>query len=167
MKRLNLVLTIALFFALFISYAQSGIIRGVILDENNVPLENVNISGDDGSGSVTNPNGFYEIKIASGREVTLVFTHLGHKRVEVKFNLKNGQELEFNPVMKTDVEQIATVVLNSSTRQKVDGVTSISPAIIRTIKGAQPGVEKYFKNASWRKYFQRIEHSVFRSRWKF
>ncbi len=145
MKPLNSLLTIALIFVAFISYAQSGIIRGVILDENNLPIENVNIKGNDGSGTTTNANGFYEIKISSDQEVTLTFTHLGHKRVEVKFNLKNGQELEFNPVMKTDVEQIATVVLNSSTRQKVDGVTSISPSIIRTIKGAQPGVENILK----------------------
>ncbi|MDP5081145.1 MAG: TonB-dependent receptor plug domain-containing protein, partial [Winogradskyella sp.] len=34
---------------------------------------------------------------------------------------------------------------NTNTRQSVDGVTSISPQMIRTIKGAQPGVENILK----------------------
>ncbi|NRB84893.1 MAG: TonB-dependent receptor, partial [Winogradskyella sp.] len=73
------------------------------------------------------------------------FKNLGHRRIVQKFLLKNGQELEFNPVMKVEAEQIATVVINSNTRQKVDGVTTISPNVIRTIKGAQPGVENILK----------------------
>jgi hypothetical protein len=59
--------------------------------------------------------------------------------------LKNGQALEFNPVMKVEVEQIAAVVINTNTRQSVDGVLSISPEILRTIKGAQPGIENILK----------------------
>ena len=47
--------------------------------------------------------------------------------------------------MMVEVEQIATVVINTNTRQSVDGVTSISPQMIRTIKGAQPGVENILK----------------------
>jgi len=78
-------------------------------------------------------------------EVTIEFTHVGHKRIVQKFQLKNGQEIEYNPVMLVEVEQIAEVVINTNTRQSVDGVTSISPRMIRTIKGAQPGVENILK----------------------
>ncbi len=135
---------LSLLFSL-LSFSQSAIIRGVILDENNNPINDVNIKASTGEGVASNENGFYELKIPFGVEVTLVFTHISHKRVEVKFNLKNGQELEFNPVMLVEVEQIATVVINTNTRQSVDGVTSISPQMVRTIKGAQPGVENILK----------------------
>lgn len=128
-----------------LSFSQSAIIRGVILDEDNNPIKDVNIKASTGEGAATNDNGFYELKIPFGVEVTLVFTHITHKRIEQKFNLKNGQELEYNPVMLVEVEQIATVVINTNTRQSVDGVTSISPQMIRTIKGAQPGVENILK----------------------
>src|SRR5690606_34100598 len=47
--------------------------------------------------------------------------------------------------MNTTIEQIATVVINSNQRQSVEGVTTISPEMIRTIKGAQPGVENILK----------------------
>lgn len=128
-----------------LSFSQSATIRGVILDENNYPISEVNIKASTGEGIATNINGFYELKISSGQEVSVEFTHISHKRILQVFNLKNGQEVEFNPVMKQEVEQIATVVLTSSTRQKVNGVTTIAPKVIRTIKGAQPGVENILK----------------------
>ncbi|WP_115808524.1 TonB-dependent receptor [Winogradskyella pacifica] len=128
-----------------LSFSQSAIIRGVILDEGNLPIEGVNITTSNGEGTSTNNNGFYELKIPFGVEVTVIFTHVSHKRVEQKFDLKNGQEIEYNPVMLIEVEQIATVIINTNTRQSVDGVTSISPQMIRTIKGAQPGVENILK----------------------
>jgi hypothetical protein len=128
-----------------LTFAQTSIIRGVILDESNKPINDVNIITNSGEGTASNENGFYELKIPSGVEVTIEFSHLGHKRIVAKFKLKNGQELEYNPVMKIEVEQIATVVINTNTRQSVDGVTSITPNVIRTIKGAQPGVENILK----------------------
>ncbi|WP_225035744.1 carboxypeptidase-like regulatory domain-containing protein [Winogradskyella sp. SM1960] len=144
MKRLHFILIISLLIS-GLSFSQSAIIRGVILDEGNFPIEGVNITTNTGEGTATNTNGFYELKIPFGVDVTVTFTHVSHKRVEQKFNLKNGQEIEYNPVMLMDVEQIATVVINTNTRQSVDGVTSISPQMIRTIKGAQPGVENILK----------------------
>ena len=144
MKRIHFILLLSLFFSI-LSFSQSAILRGVILDENNNPINDVNIKASTGEGSASNENGFYEVKIPFGVEIIIEFTHISHKRIEAKFNLKNGQELEYNPVMKIEVEQIATVVINTNTRQSVDGVTSISPQMIRTIKGAQPGVENILK----------------------
>ncbi|WP_400080110.1 carboxypeptidase-like regulatory domain-containing protein [Winogradskyella sp. R77965] len=144
MKRLYFIVLLSLLFSV-LSFSQSAIIRGVILDESNSPIKDVNIKASTGEGTATNDNGFYELKIPFGVEVTVVFTHISHKQIEQKFNLKNGQELEYNPVMLVEVEQIATVVINTNTRQSVDGVTSISPEMIRTIKGAQPGVENILK----------------------
>ncbi len=128
-----------------LSFSQSAIIRGVILDEVNNPIENVNIKASTGEGSATNKNGFYELRIPSDVEITIEFTHVGHSRVVSKFNLKNGQELEFNPVMKIEVEQIAEVVISTNTRQSVDGIVSVTPKTLRTIKGAQPGIENILK----------------------
>lgn len=130
-------------FSLFAN-SQSATIRGVILDDNKTPIAGVNIkAGKDGT--TTNDNGFFILKIAVDRDITLIFTHLGHKRIEAKFNLNSGQEIEFNPVMSAEIEQIATVVINTYTRQKVDGIVTISPEVIRTVKGANPGVENLLK----------------------
>ncbi|WP_461599224.1 TonB-dependent receptor [Winogradskyella sp.] len=144
MKRLFFTLLLCLLFSV-LSFSQSAIIRGVILDEANMPIENVNIKASTGEGAATNINGFFELRIPSDIEVTVEFTHLGHKRVIQKFNLKNGQELEYNPVMKVEAEQFAEVVITTNTRQNEDGVVTISPRTLRTIKGAQPGIENILK----------------------
>lgn len=144
MKRLHFIALLCLLFS-GLSFSQSATIRGVILDETNNPIENVNIKASTGEGTATNDNGFFELKIPSNAEITVEFTHLGHKRIVQKFNLKNGQELEYNPVMLIEAEQISEVVINSNTKQSVEGVTTISPRMIRTIKGAQPGVENILK----------------------
>jgi len=144
LKRLQLTLLLSLLFSA-LSFSQSSIIRGVILDETNEPIEGVNIKASSGDGAATNQNGFYELRIPSDVEVTVEFTHLGHSRIVQKFQLKNGQEIEFNPVMKIEAEQIAEVVISTNTRQNDDGVVNIDPKTLRTIKGAQPGIENILK----------------------
>ena len=124
----------------FLGFSQSATVKGVILDEENKPIENINIiAGIDGT--KTNKNGFYTLKIPSNQEVTVVFTHLSHKKVTATFNLKNGETIEFNPVMNLKVEQIAPVVITGRKRKDVQGIVTLEPATIRKIPGANAGVE--------------------------
>lgn len=128
----------------FLGWSQTATIKGIILDDANVPISNVSIKAGD-TGTTTNDNGFYELKIPIHKEISVEFNHISHKRIVAIFNLKNGQSIEFNPVMNLNVEQIATVVIYGNQRQSVDGVTTIPPALIRSIKGAQPGIENILK----------------------
>lgn len=127
---------------LFFSYgfSQTGIIRGIILDEDKKPIEGVNINSGD-TGTTTNTNGFFILKIPSNHDITVEFTHITYKKITATFNLKNGEELEFNPVMSLSVEQIPTVVISSKTRENVKGVVAFEPETIRKIPGANAGVE--------------------------
>ncbi len=55
------------------------------------------------------------------------FSHLSHKNVVATFNLKNGEEFEFNPVMDIKIEQISTVVIKGNGRKEVEGIITIKP----------------------------------------
>jgi hypothetical protein len=125
-------------------FAQTATLRGVILDEFNNPVDNVNIRVDD-TGTTTNANGFFILKIPANQDITVTFTHISLKKTVATFNLKNGEELEFNPVMQTNVEQIATVVISGRKRKDVEGVITLKPATIRKIPGANAGVENLLK----------------------
>ena len=127
-----------------IAFCQSATLRGVVLDETNEPIAGVNVIANN-IGTTTNINGFYLLKIPANETVKIRFSHLNYKYSEAPFNLKNGEELEFNPVLKTTYEQIETIVIRGSKRKELEGVTTISPQLIRTIKGAQPGVENLLK----------------------
>ena len=86
--------------------AQTATLKGVVLDDNENPIESVNIIAKS-SGTVTNMNGFYLFKIPSNQDIQIEFTHINHKKVVATFNLKNGETFEFNPVMSSDIEQIS------------------------------------------------------------
>ena len=123
---------------------QTATLKGIILNEQNQPIQGANISSG-ANGTTTNINGFYLLKIPTKRDVEIRISHLNYKFIKATFNLKNGEELEFNPILKDNYEQIETVVITGSKRKELEGITTISPQIIRTIKGAQPGVENLLK----------------------
>ena len=125
--------------------AQNATIKGVILDESNVPLSGVNVTYDV-SGTLTDFNGYYLLEIPSNQDVTITFSHISNKNVQITVNLDPNEDYEFNPVMKTDVEQIATVIIKGRENKRVEGITSITPETIRKIPGANAGVENLLKS---------------------
>lgn len=127
---------------IYVGYSQTATIKGVILDENNLPVSNVNIKVSGSTkGSVSNNNGFYLLEIPANRDVSIEFTHLSFKKIISVFNLKNGEDYEFNPVMSTSVEQIATVIVTNKRQRDVEGIITLKPETIRKIPGANAGVE--------------------------
>ena len=144
---MNTTKLILLILALFLSikvFSQSAEINGVILDTNDFPIENVNIISNS-SGTVSNSNGFYSINVNSNQDINVEFTHINFKKISLNFSLNDNEVFEFNPVMNESVEQIATIVLNSKSRENFSGVSNIDPEIIRKIRGAQPGIENLLK----------------------
>ena len=123
-----------------VTLAQNASIKGVILDEFNQPIEGVNISSN-GNGTQSNENGFYNLDVAANETFNITFSHISHKNVSANFLLEPGEQFEFNPVMKVDIEQISTVTINGKKRKDVEGIVTIAPALLRKIPGANAGVE--------------------------
>ena len=145
MSYLIRLLTISLFLITVATVAQTATIRGIVVDENNVPVPEVNISYTDG-GTETNFNGFYQLEIPANQEVTLTFSHLQFKNIVLKLTLKPNEDYEYNPVIKLDVEQLGAVIIDARRRKQVEGITVIDPETIRKIPGASAGVENLLKS---------------------
>ena len=126
--------------------AQTATIRGVVVDENNVPVPNVNITYGDDQGTKTNFNGFYEIEIPSNQEVTITFSSVQFKNIVQKFSLKINADYEFNPVMLIDIEQLPDVVIDGRSKERLEGVLTLSPSALRNTPGANAGVENLLKS---------------------
>ena len=62
-------LTLIYFLLSTIVYSQESIITGLILDENNLPIQNVNISIGENIGSVSDENGYYKLE-SKNKELT-------------------------------------------------------------------------------------------------
>ena len=129
----------------FVVLSQTATITGVVLDEDNQPLANVNIVSF-ANGTATDDNGFYLLQVIADMENTITFSHLGHKNIVIqKLILTTNETYEFNPVMKTEIQQVDGVVVTPTGEKSVEGITSIAPEIVRKIPGANAGVENILK----------------------
>ena len=126
-------------------FAQMAKIQGVILDEYNRPVENVNIKFSTFS-TTSNENGYYSLNVPANKKIVLVFSHTTLKKATQTIELKPNENFEFNIVLKTNEEQLDDVVINSKTRRRLEGLVAIEPATIRKIPGANPGVENILKS---------------------
>jgi hypothetical protein len=126
------------------SFAQSARVKGVILDKNNKPVENVNVTAV-GNRTQSNENGFYLIKILANQKVAVVFTHVSLKRATVYLTLKIEEDYEFNLVMNDREEQMGEIIVTTSNKKQVQGITTIEPEVIRKIPGANAGIENILK----------------------
>ncbi|MFD2828363.1 carboxypeptidase-like regulatory domain-containing protein [Leeuwenhoekiella polynyae] len=125
--------------------AQTATLKGIAFDENNATLSDVNVSYADG-GTLTDESGFYSLEIPTEHVITVRFTQLGFKTLEVKFSLQKNELFEFNPVLNTKIEQISEVVISSENRARIEGVINLDPKTVRKIPGANPGVENLLQS---------------------
>ena len=118
-------------------------VAGVVLDENNRPVENVNVSYQTKT-STTDSNGFYEITVPANQKIVLVFTHVSLKKITATLELKPNENYEFHVVMNDKADQLGEVIVTNN-RKRVQGITSLSPETIRRNTSAMPGVESVLK----------------------
>ena len=129
----------------FNSLAQTATITGIVLDEDNTPLSDVNITAGT-FGTATDVNGFYVLTLIADTETRVIYSHLGHKDLILEgLLLTSNETFELSPVLKTDVVQVSGVTVTPRGRKEVTGVTSISPEQLLKIPGANAGVENILK----------------------
>ncbi|NNK74704.1 MAG: TonB-dependent receptor plug domain-containing protein, partial [Maribacter sp.] len=125
--------------------AQTATITGIVLDEKNKPLPQVNISSST-NGTTTDSSGFYILEVVAELENRITFSHISHKDVVLEGLILNTNETyEFNPILSTKITQIDGITVTATGEKTVDGISIISPKMIRQIPGANAGVENVLK----------------------
>ena len=139
------ILKFFVFFGLgFASNAQTAYIKGIVLDQNNNPVENVNISCLNKS-TQTNESGFYQISIPANQKVIVEFTHVSLKKTSLKIILKSKEIYVFNMNMNDKEEQMGEVIVNNKNKKAIQGILTFDSKDIRFIPGANAGIENVLK----------------------
>lgn len=133
-----------LFWISFSSLAQLVRVKGTVLDAQNRPVSNVNISFL-GHTTASNAKGFYAIKIPVNKKINLVFSHLTFKKATVSLLLKSTSDYELNLVMNENEEQMGEIVISKDKRSQIEGITTISADVIKKLPGANAGIENVLK----------------------
>ncbi|RRJ92846.1 TonB-dependent receptor [Paenimyroides tangerinum] len=126
------------------SFAQNAKIKGLVLNTNDELISNVTISvGNDVTES--NQNGFYELLVPANQEIKIYYTHLGYQTIILSQYLQTNEDKELNIRFNQKSEQLQELIIDKNTKDNVQGLTVISPKVIRLIPGANAGVENILK----------------------
>jgi hypothetical protein len=143
LKAINKFIYLVFFLFTIASLGQTAKVTGIVLDENNNPVEGVNVSYQSQS-VVTNKTGFYVITIPANQKVVLVYTHVSLKSITATFQLKNNDVVEYNPVMSSKNAQLDEVIIKNN-RGRASGIISIEPEVIRRNPSLSGGIESVIK----------------------
>ncbi|GIZ09445.1 carboxypeptidase-like regulatory domain-containing protein [Flavobacterium sp. UMI-01] len=127
-----------------VTHAQTALVRGVVLDKNQQPVANVNVSCT-ANYTFSNKEGKYELQVPANQKTVVVFTHVSLKKAILSLLLRPSEVYEFNVVMSEQQEQIGEVVVTANNRKQVQGIVSIEPEMIRKMVGANAGIENILK----------------------
>lgn len=150
MKTINKFFTLILILLSATAFAQNApVVFGVLIDENRHPAEGVLVFYDnDGvrTQTTSDKTGFYKLEVPTGKEVTIYFSHVSFTTVFVAQTLGNNGKGEINVVLQPSAKVMNELVIEGDTkRTRVQGITKISPEVIRKIPGANAGVENILK----------------------
>ena len=145
MKSIQKAILYFLFFGMgFSAFAQNAKLRGIVLDENKQAVANVSVSNG-AIGTQSNSSGVYELSIPANQKVRVVFSHLSLKSASIVLFLKPNEIMEFNPVLNIRQEQMSEVIITAKNNKRIQGITNITPELLRKIPGANAGVENILK----------------------
>ncbi len=119
-------------------------LHGIVFDTQNNPLLGAEIAYAN-HGTTSNKNGFYQLTIPANQSITITIAYIGLKPMQFTVNLEPNTVKELNPVLKQSINQIGTVVINADRHKTIEGITTIAPEIVRSIPGANAGVENLLK----------------------
>ena len=126
------------------SFAQTALLKGLVVDKDNQPLSNVNVSCLNKK-TTTDASGFYSLEILANKKNSILFSHIALKRATVILSLEKNEVYELNLAMNDQQEQMGEVVINASGRRQPQGIISIEPELIRKMAGANAGIENILK----------------------
>jgi len=140
-------ISVRLFIFLFVvnySFSQTGILKGVITDENGKAIEGVSIRYEQ-IGTVSTSNGSYELKLPSGRMISIVFSHVSFETITKRLRIPRNRSLIFSPKMREKTEEIKEVIVRDP-RDQVEGVDPIDTETAKQLPSANPGIEATLRN---------------------
>lgn len=136
MKKL---LFLLLLFPSFLIAQKTTILKGSVKNTQKQPIEKVSITFGN-TGTETDENGNYSIRIPIDTEITLVFSHVSYRTLSEKITATNRNGIRFSPTLYLKTEQLQEVIIKDN-RKEAQGITKIDISKVKNIVGPNAGVE--------------------------
>ena len=105
-----------LFYIVSIHINGQEALSGVVVDNNNTPIPDVNIQINElkGEGTTTDFNGRFSIQLAEGR-YTLKISYLGYQPKNISVQIDNSKPLKLRIQLQDAVEELQNVIIDAKT----------------------------------------------------
>ena len=131
---------IFIIFLPFLSFAQkTTILKGTVKNKDKTAVENVSVEFNK-TGTVTDKNGNYSLRIPYNKEVIIKFSHISYKTFYHTIIAKSRNAIRYSPILSLKTEKLNEVIIKDR-RKEAEGIVRIDPLKAKTIIGANAGVE--------------------------
>jgi hypothetical protein len=133
--------TLTLFFLLATTLitAQTATVKGVLKSNKKTPIEGVAITFLN-TGTTSDENGEYHLKIPANTEIALTFSHISFTTFVKIVNLQKNKILQFSPILEPKIEVINEVNIKDL-KKDAQGFLTVNPSDVAKIPGANQGLE--------------------------
>ncbi|MGY8909635.1 MAG: TonB-dependent receptor, partial [Flavobacteriales bacterium] len=123
----------------FLLAQKTTILKGTVKNSQKEGIEEVSIKFGN-TGTSTDIDGNYSIRIPLDQEITLVFSHVSYKTFTEKITATNRTVIRFSPTLILKTEKLDEVIIKDS-RKEASGLISIDVKKAQNIVGPNAGVE--------------------------
>lgn len=123
----------------FVLAQKTTILRGTVKNSDKKGIEKVSIKYGK-TGTETDKNGNYKIRIPLDEEITVVFSHVSYRSLTKKITAKSRTVIRFSPTLILKTENLDEVIVKDE-RDAAAGLTSIDVKTVKNIIGPNQGIE--------------------------
>ncbi|WP_422162779.1 TonB-dependent receptor [Polaribacter sp.] len=123
----------------FLMAQKTTILKGTVKNSENEPVVEVSVKYRT-TGTATDINGNYSIRIPLDEEITIVFSHISYKSVTKKITATNRNIIRFSPTLSLKTEKLEEVVVKDN-KKEAQGLTKIDISQVKNTVGPNAGVE--------------------------
>lgn len=123
----------------FLFAQKTTLLKGIIKNNNKIGIDNVSIKYGN-TGTTSDINGKYTIRIPLNKEVIIFFSHVSYTTLQKKILAKNRNIIRFSPVLKVKTENLNEIVVKDN-KKEASGITKISINKVKNTVGPNAGVE--------------------------
>jgi hypothetical protein len=123
----------------FLAAQKTTILKGTVKNSQKEVIEEVSIKSGN-TGTATDVDGNYSIRIPLNQEITLVFSHVSYKTFTEKITANNRTVIRFSPTLLLKTEKLDEVIVKDI-KKEAAGLISIDIKKAQNIVGPNAGVE--------------------------
>jgi hypothetical protein len=123
----------------FLMAQKTTILRGTVKNSQKEPIENVSIKFKR-TGTTTDKDGNYSIRIPLDEEITIFFSHISYKDISKIITAKNRNIIRFSPTLFLNTEKLDDIIVKDI-RKEATGIKTLDIKTVKNTIGPNAGVE--------------------------